>query len=928
MQFGMMPNFRMRYHSAMRPPEYHTQQLDPRVVRGFIVRLALAAIVLVVLFQAISVYVEKLWFASVGYETVYWYQLRAQGTTFLAFGIASGVLLWLLFRLVTPSGGIPVGPVMQFGNEQISIPTSDTFRKFSLPVAAVLGLLFGIAFSGDWSTYALFLNRPAPAGILDPIFGRPLSFYFFTLPVMEAVAGWFLAISVIVLIASILTSVTDSSRKFKGVSLALGVLMSAIACQVYVGRYALILTGNNLITGVTYVDDHVILPGLLFVVVALGLGALIAFANMGMGRLRNLVVALVLPAITYAVAGVLIPGYVATFVVRPNEFVKETPYIKNNIEMTRKAYALDQVEEIPFEPKTTSTVFDPAAHAATIDNIRLWDWRALQATLKQIQEIRTYYDFRDVDIDRYTINGKLRQMMLAPRELDRNKLPAGTLNWVNERLVYTHGYGATMNSVTDFTKEGLPQFVLSNMPVQSTQPEIQLKRPEIYFGEITDWPVYVKTKQKEFNYPEGEASSFSAYEGTGGIRMGGFFRRLLLAWSVGDLTKVPFSDDITPDSALLMRRNIRERTAAVAPFLVFDDDPYMVIGSDGGMYWIMDALTLTDRYPYSRHLDLGGRSVNYVRNSVKAVVNAYDGAMSFYVFDSDDPLIQAYQRMFPTLFKPSDAMPAMLKSHVRYPEVLFQAQAMMYSTYHVTNPQVFYNKEDLWTIAQQSRTQGGQHTASAIEPFFSLMQFPHEKDAEFTAILPFTPASKNNMIGWMAARSDGAAYGKLRAYQFPKTRFVDGPLNVEARIDQDPQLSSQLTLWNQQGSTVIRGDLLVIPLEDTLLYAEPIYLQAEKSPMPELRLVVLITQDRLAYGPRFADALSSLLAGQPGAAPAASSAPSASTPAAPAVTTTKQLIEQANQAFNDYRRFTSDGKLGEAGAKLQELKRLLEQMQK
>ena len=916
----------------MSTPDYRVQ-LDPRFVRRIVTRLALFVVVLILLFQFISIYVEKLWFASVGYEAVYWYQLRAQGATFLAFGIGSGVLLWILFKLVTPSGGIPRGSLIRFGNEQISMPSSESFRKFALPVAAVLGLLIGLAFSGDWNTYALFLNRPAPGGVMDPIFGQPLSFYFFTLPVMEAVAGLFLTISFMGLAAAIVTGITDTSGKFKGVSIALGVLLSAIAAEVYVYRYSLILDGKTLITGIGYVDDHAILPGLWFVIAALGVGALIAFANARSGHIRNFIAAVILPAVTYVVVGVLIPGYVATFVVRPNEFVKETPYIKNNIEFTRKAFRLDQVEEIPFEPRTTGAVFDPAAHAPTIDNIRLWDWRALQSTVRQIQEIKTYYDFRDIDVDRYILNGKPRQVMLAARELDRNKLPANTLNWVNERLVFTHGYGATMNTVTDFTKEGMPEFILSNMPVQSRAPEIQIKRPEIYFGEITDWPVYVNTRQKEFNYPEGEASGdSSAYEGAGGIRMGGFFRKLLLAWSVGDLTKVPFSEDISADSALLMRRNIRERTAAVVPFLAFDDDPYLIIGSDGAMYWMMDALTMSDRYPYSRHLSIGGKSVNYVRNSVKAVVNAYDGAMSFYVFEPDDPLIQAYQRMFPALFKPASELPEVLRSHVRYPEILFQVQATMYSNYHVTNEQVFYSKEDLWTIAQQSRSQSGQGGANVIEPFFTLMQFPNEKNAEFAAILPFTPANKNNMIGWMAARSDGAAYGKLRVYQFPKTRVLDGPLNVEARINQDPQLSSQLTLWNQQGSTVIRGDLLVIPLEDTMLFAEPIYLQAEKSPMPELRLVVLITQDRLAFGPRFSDALTSLLAGQASVTPASASAASPAPGNVPATTavpsTTKQLIDRANQALNDYRKLTSDGKLGEAGAKLQELQRLLEEMKK
>ncbi|HLQ77283.1 MAG TPA: UPF0182 family protein, partial [Terriglobia bacterium] len=488
----------------MRPLEYHAQ-LDPRAARRLLIRIALIVVAFILLFQAISVYVEKLWFESVGFESVYWYQLRAQGATFLAFGIGSGFLVWLLFRLVTPAGGLRRGSLIQFGADNIPMPSSDSLRKLALPVAGVIGLMSGVAFAGDWNTFALFLNRPGPSGMLDPIFGQPLSFYFFTLPVLQSLSGWFLTISVIGMVAAAITAVTDVSGKFRGVSVGLGVLLTAIAAQVYVSRYSMILEGHGLITGVGYVDDHVNLPGRWFVIAALMIGALIAFASARGGHIRNLIAALILPVLTFAVAGILIPGYVSTFVVKPNEFVKETPYIRNNIEFTRKAYGLDQVEEIPFEPRTTSTVFDPVAHAPTIENIRLWDWRALQSTLRQIQEIRTYYDFRDVDIDRYVINGKTREMMLAPRELDRNKFPAGTLNWVNERLVYTHGYGATMNSVTDFTREGLPQFVLSNMPVVSTEPQIQLKRPEIYFGEITDWPVYVKTKQKEFNYPEGEA---------------------------------------------------------------------------------------------------------------------------------------------------------------------------------------------------------------------------------------------------------------------------------------------------------------------------------------------------------------------------------------------------------------------------------------
>ncbi len=528
-------------------------------------------------------------------------------------------------------------------------------------------------------------------------------------------------------------------------------------------------------------------------------------------------------------------------------------------------------------------------------------------------------------MDRYTIDGKTQAMMLAVRELSLDKLAAGSKNWVNERLIYTHGYGITMNPVSRFTKEGLPEFVLSNMPVESTQKDVRVTRPEIYFGEITNWPVYVKTGQKEFNYPEGDANNYTTYEGTGGIRMGSFFRRLLLAWTVGDITKVPFSDDVKADSMLLMRRNIRERVSELAPFLEFDDDPYIVIGTDGALYWIMDAFTTSDRYPYARHINFRNRPLNYIRNSVKAVIDAYNGTVRFYVFDPDDPLIQSYQKMFPSLFSSAGQMPDFLQRHVRYPELLFRAQAAIYSTYHVENEQVFYNREDVWTVAQQGRTQQGPKSADTIEPFFILTRFPASKELEFVSILPFTPANRNNLIGWLGGRSDGDKYGTLRAYRFPKTRFVDGPLQIQARIDQDPQLSSQLTLWNQQGSTVIRGNLLVIPLDDILLFVEPMYLQAERSPMPELRLVVLATQDRLAYAPRFADALSQLLTGR--AAPAAAPSQGAEqTTAKNESGSVQSLIRRANQAFVDYQRLTAEGKLGEAGVKLDELKQTLQEL--
>jgi uncharacterized membrane protein (UPF0182 family) len=911
----------------MRPPQYQ-QPFDLRPARSILISVGIVVILLIAAFQSISFYVESLWFGSLGFEPVYWYRLQAQTVVFFTFTLSSAVILWSLFRLVMPPAGYSRRPFIQFGQEAIAIPTTETLKRIALPVAVLIGVFFGLSFSADWNIFTLFINRVPVSSISDPIFARPLSFYLFTLPVLESLSNWFLTISIIGLVASILLSFADMSARFRGVSVALGILLSVIALQTYVGRYAMLFDENTLFTGIRYVDDKIVIPGLWFVIVALLLGSLIAFSNVRTGRIRNLGIAIAIPALTYAVAGGLAPFYVTTFVVRPNELVREKPYINNNIEFTRKAFGLDHIEEIPFEPRLTNAVFDPAAHPETLENIRLWDWRALQSTLRQVQEIRTYYDFPDIDVDRYTIDGKQEAVMLAARELSLNKLPSGSQNWVNERLVYTHGYGVTMNPVSRFTREGLPEFILSNMPVESTQPEIRVTRPEIYFGELTDWPVYVKTRQKEFNFPEGEANNYSTYEGKGGIPMGSLARRLLIAWTLGDITKVPFSDDITAESMLLMRRNIRERVSELAPFLMFDPDPYIVVGADGKLYWIMDGFTTSERYPYARRLNLGNNSLNYIRNSIKAVIDAYDGSVHFYVFDEADPLIQAYRKMFPSLFTAANEMPDFLRGHVRYPELLFRVQAAIYSTYHVENEQVFYNREDVWTIAQQGRSQQGQGSADAIEPFFVLMRFPGDNKLEFVSILPFTPSNRNNLIGWMAGRSDGAKYGTLRTYRFPKTRFVDGPLQIQARIDQDPQLSSQLTLWNQQGSTVIRGNLLVIPLEDTLLFVEPIYLQAERSPMPELRLVVLATQDRLAYAQRFPDALAQLLEGRASpTAAAGSTAPAkpAEAPLGPPANM-RSLVDRANQALADYRRLTSEGKLGDAGAKLDELKRSLEEM--
>ncbi len=471
------------------------------------------------------------------------------------------------------------------------------------------------------------------------------------------------------------------------------------------------------------------------------------------------------------------------------------------------------------------------------------------------------------------------------------------------------------------------------MPVQSTVAGLSVTRPEIYFGELTNADVYVKTHQQEFNYPNGQTNNLNTYEGTGGVAMGGFLRRVLIAFNRGDLGKVPFSDDIDANSRLLMRRNILNRVAAIAPFLTFDPDPYIVVGDDGRLQWIIDGFTSSDTYPYSVHAGLGNGEVNYMRNSVKIVVDAYDGTTTFYVFDKQDPILAAWRGIFPALFKDASAMPPWLRAHVRYPELLLSLQADVYGLYHMTDPEVFYNREDQWTVATQTgQTSGGDQGTQEMQPNFVLMTLPGESNLEFVEILPFTPINRNNMIGWIAARSDGAHYGTAVVYDFPKTRLVDGPQQIEARIDQNAQLSGQLTLWNQQGSHVIRGSLLVIPCGKALLYAEPIYLQAERSPMPELRLVVLALQDRLAYGPNFETAVASLF-GAGSSSVSASESPQAAAPsqtgaggAQPATVDVRTLVGQASQDFDDYQRLTSEGKLSEAGQKLDDLKRILGQL--
>jgi hypothetical protein len=618
-----------------------------------------------------------------------------------------------------------------------------------------------------------------------------------------------------------------------------------------------------------------------------------------------------------AVGGLIYPETVQRFEVDPNELEKETPYIQRNIEMTRMAFGLDELEERPF-PATLSVTFEEIEdNPDTVRNIRLLDVRPLLQTYSQIQSIRPLYRFLDVDVDRYVLDGVLRQVMLAPRELSPDRLPADAQSWVNKRLQFTHGYGIVMSPVNEVIDEGLPQLFMRDIPVMGKLP---VQRPEIYYGEQPDHYVIVKTRAQEFDYPLGETSALTVFEGEGGVKLGSFFRKLIFAWHFGDLN-IMISNQLTSESRILFRRSIQERVRTVAPFLILDNDPYIVI-ADGRLFWIQDAYTHTDRFPYSKPAPNG---VTYIRNSVKVVIDTYDGEMRFYLFDEDDPIIRAYERIFPSLLRPASEMPQSLRSHVRYPEDLFLTQVLQYLTYHIKDPQTLYNREDVWTIPRELF----DDQEVPVDPYYVIMRIPGEPAPEFALILPLTPARVPNTIAWVAARSDAANYGKLLAFRFPTDTLVFGPRQVESRIDQDPGISAQFSLWNQSGSRVIRGNLLMMPIGEGNLFVEPVYLQSATSRLPELKRVVVVNGNRIAMEPTLEQSLNVVFGRAPSTLPGAGGAPltggpppaatPTATPSEPRPTATpggpaRGVAELAREADAAYRRAQDALRRGDFGA--------------
>lgn len=822
-------------------------------MRRLSVLLFLAFAALLIVPSSVQYYTDWLWFRELGYEGIFLRTLNAQVAVFAAtfaavFGFLFANLRIARGSITRPHVTLGTGP----DGRAIAVETRPLAR-LALPVAAAVALGLGVAAARNWLVWLSFFNQ-TPFGQTDPLFGRDVSFYVFRLPVWRTVQQQSLLVAILALIGCGLYYVLSGSfvieqrspagfwprvrlvtaaRRHIGVLAAL--VFFLLAWSTWLELPALLLTPAVVIFGAGYADVHAKLPVLWITLTLLVTGGALALVHGFSRRAWPLPLAVALYLMS-SIGGSIYVASVQRFSVMPNELNRERSYIVNNIDATRKAYALDRVDEREHSGDAELTAQDIIANASTIENVRLWDHQPLLQTFAQIQEIRTYYEFKSVDNDRYMIDGKYRQVMLSARELNPESIP--NQSWVNERLMFTHGYGLTLGPVNQVTTEGLPVLLIRDLPPVSTA-NLKVDQPSIYFGELSSDYVLVKTKQREFNYPKGDDNETTMYDGSGGVSIGSFWRRLMFALRFGD-TDILFTSQLTPESKILFNRRVADRVKLLAPFLSLDADPYPVL-TEGRVVWIQDAYTTTANYPYATPTTFQDGRINYIRNSVKIVVDAYHGSTSLYLSEPSDPIAMTLDKIFPGMLQPMSAMSEDLRKHVRYPEDIFAIQAAMYQSYHMTNPEVFYNKEDQWQIPTLESERG----STAMLPYYSVMRLPGEKRDEFIQMLPFTPKEKGNLSAWMVARSDAENYGKLLVFQFPKQKLVFGPKLIVGRINQDEKISPQVTLWNQQGSRVIWGNLLVIPIKESLLYVRPLYLQSSEAKIPELKQVVVAYQGQI-----------------------------------------------------------------------------------
>ena len=911
--------------------------------KGKIIGGAVLAILVIAFFWFMSFWGEMLWFRSTGYGDRFWKEVFTR-VGLSALGGLIGFFGVYLLTLYAPK------------------------RKKILRIGSrVLGAYIGVRWGYfNWETILKYINSPG-TGVEDPIIGKSVSFYLFSLPFYDSIYGFLTALAGVVLLTSFLGVFVqfkkgefelefpegndqETRKRYNPIFISGGFLLFCLSLGKFLDRYQLMYSTWGTISGPGWTDVHLRLPIFMVISVITLFAGLFLIVPPLRNILRNIVekfnipreksglgavggVAIILFG-TWFVGLSIIPGAFQWLRVEPNEITFEKQYIKNNIEFTRRGFNLHEVEVKEFPVSETFNREIVKQNENLFRNIRLWDWRALDDVYKQFQEIRLYYEFSDVDIDRYTFGDMYRQVMTSARELELENLPAQSQTFINRRFKYTHGYGMTLTTVNEFTEQGLPNLLVKDIPPKSEYPELTVERPELYYGELSESPVYVNTSEKEFDYPKGEENVYVRYPGKGGVRISNLWRKFLYGWKF-DRTSFFLSSYPKKDSRIMFHRQISDRVKSLAPFLKFDDDPYIVL-ANGKMYWIIDAYTTSRYYPYSEPFQSLERieykqgnatrimnrqtlpqldGINYIRNSVKTVVDAFNGKVTFYIYEEDDPVIQVWSKIFPDLFHKKKDMPEALQKHVRYPLDMLLSQGLVYAKYHMNDPAVFYNQEDLWIRA----TEKYYNQLQPVEPYYVMWEPPETDDSEFTLILPFTPKNRQVLIGWIAGMCDGENYGRFLAYKFPKDKRVLGTQQVETKIDQDSYLSGQLSLWDQRGSNVIRGNVLAIPIDDTILYVEPIYLRAETAAYPELRLVVLMHNDKLSYAESFSEALEGLLGEKPAKQPVEEAVKMKGR-------TVEQLIQNANDAFENYLDAVGNKKFEDAGRELNNLQNALQRL--
>ncbi len=818
------------------------------------------AIALVIgLFMLVDRAVEYLWLEALGYESVFWTIRPLQVGLFVSAFVLVLLYLWINIRIL--SLRVAIGAVTRALTQQIARRSGAVDSDAGTPillilVAIVIALVFGFVLGGSWDTLLRFHWSQA-YGQVDPIYDRDFGFYLFELPFLELLQNSLVAVTFVASALLLLAYVYGGAFRvgwrqgveappnvLRHVAANLALYLVGLAWGFYLGRFALLQSTTGVVYGAGYTDVYVVRPALWILVGAtLGLAVAALFPSLFIaGRKALITVGGYLVILLSCLA--IVPWGVQSLVVEPSELELEEPFLRYNIRFTRKAFSLDQIDERSYAAVDGLTLASLAANQQTIDNIRLWDWRPLSQTFRQLQQIRLYYEFSDVGVDRYWVGGSYRQVMLAARELSED-LPGRAKTWVNRRLQYTHGYGLAMSLTATMSEQGFPVLIVKDLPPR-TEGGLSVAQPGIYYGETMSGYRIVATSVKELDYPKGDENVYTHYLGHGGMRLDSFWKKLLFAWHQFDVNLL-LTSYVTPESRIQLWRDIRDRVRRIAPFLLLDEDPYLVV-ADGRLYWIQDAYATSSTFPYS---EPHAGQFNYIRNSVKVIVDAYNGDVAFYVIDADDPVLGVYREALPALFRALDEMPDALRRHLRYPQDLFEAQVAQYNTYHVTVPQVFYNGEDVWTTPWEKY--GGEQIR--LEPYYVLMQLPEERRLQFLLMTPLTPSNRDNMIAWMAARSDLPGYGDVIVYKLPKERLIFGPIQIEAMIDQDTVISQQLSLWDQRGSRVIRGNLIVIPIEQSFIYVEPVYLVSEGTNIPQLKRVIVSNGERLAMEPTLERAL-------------------------------------------------------------------------